>query len=443
MHSVLTRSARLNVVSGILCGLLHNVGLADEAYTVKIQSDREDAIYEVGEPAKFRISVWQGEQQVTGEGTLKYVVDDYLDSDGYPTGEVTPAEEATEVTATLSQPGFLRCRATYTPDDGQAVQGLAGAGFSPTKIGLSLPVPDDFDAFWIQQKRALAAIPLEPKVERVAHADKSIECYDVRVPCVDDVPVSGYFAKPVAAANKSLPAILWVHGAGVRSSVLRDAVKGAQAGMLSFDINAHGIPNGKPASFYNALNSGRLDGYRFMGREDRDTVYFKNMFLRIVRAIDLLTSLPEWDGEHVVVIGHSQGGGQALVAGGIDPRVTFVAAGVPALCDHSGRVAGRINGWPKLVRMGPDGKPIPAMLEAARYVDAVNFATRCNAEVLMSVGFGDHTCPPSSCYAAYNALSGPKSIINEPQMGHAAPPHLQEAFFEKVLKHVRRVGVAK
>jgi cephalosporin-C deacetylase-like acetyl esterase len=202
------------------------------------------------------------------------------------------------------------------------------------------------------------------------------------------------------------------------------------------DINAHGLPNGKPGSFYAEQNSGPLQGYRHAGRESRDTIYFRGMFLRLVRAIDFLTSHPGWDGKHVVVVGHSQGGGQSLVAGGLDDRVTFIAPGVPAICDHSGQAAGRINGWPKLVPNGTDGKPDPKILEAARYVDAVNFAARCQADTVMSVGFIDSVCPPSSCYAAYNALPGNKTVINEPLMGHAAPAHLHKAFFDRILEHV-------
>ncbi|MEO2027954.1 MAG: acetylxylan esterase, partial [Fuerstiella sp.] len=278
----------------------------------------------------------------------------------------------------------------------------------------------------------------DPKLSSVEHSDASIECYDVQAPCLGGAPVSGYFAKPKVAAAKSLPAILWVHGAGVRGSSLGNAVKGAQAGMLSMDINAHGIPNGKPGSFYAQLSAGSLKNYRYAGRESRDTSYFRGMYLRIVRAIDFLTAQPEWDGKHVVVIGHSQGGGQSLVAGGIDERVTMIAPGVPAICDHSGQAAGRINGWPKLVPNGPDGKPDPQILEASRYVDAVNFAARCKADAIMSVGFIDAVCPPSSCYAAYNVLSGRKSVINEPLMGHAAPAHIQQAFFARVLQHVGR-----
>ena len=132
-----------------------------------------------------------------------------------------------------------------------------------------------------------------------------------------------------------------------------------------------------------------------------------------------------------------------MVAGGIDDRVTFIVTGVPAICDHSGRAAGRINGWPKLVATLPDGKPEPKALKAGQYVDAVNFATRCKADAIMSVGFIDRTCPPSSCYAAYNVLQGKKHVINKPLMGHAAPGDIQKAFFDAILKHGKQQSAAK
>ena len=75
-------------------------------------------------------------------------------------------------------------------------------------------------------------------------------------------------------------------------------------------------------------------------------------------------------------------------------------------------------------------------VKAAQYVDGVNFASRSKADAIMSVGFIDVTCPPSSCYAAYNQLKGKKQIINKPLMGHAAPADVHKAFFDAVLEHV-------
>ena len=188
---------------------------------------------------------------------------------------------------------------------------------------------------------------------------------------------------------------------------------------------------------YKQLAAGKLRGYSHSGKTDRDTVYFKGMFLRIVRALDFLTSQPEWDGRTVAVVGHSQGGAQALVAGGLDPRVTFIGTGVPAMCDHTGATINRINGWPKIVPV-VDGKPDSKIQDAVRYYDAVNFASRCKAEAIMSVGFIDGTCPPTTCYAAYNQLKGKKQIVNVPTMGHAAPAPVKDAFLKAVMKHAGR-----
>jgi len=163
------------------------------------------------------------------------------------------------------------------------------------------------------------------------------------------------------------------------------------------------------------------------------------MFLREIRALDFLASQPEWDGRTVVVFGGSQGGAQAFAAAGLDSRVTFFAALVPAMCDHSGAMVKRVSGWPKLVPDGPDGKPDAKVLEVARYFDAMNFATRAKAAAFVSVGFIDVTCPPTSVYAAYNALRVPKEIFNDPPSTHAISPQARDA----VLRHVEAMRGAK
>jgi cephalosporin-C deacetylase-like acetyl esterase len=126
-----------------------------------------------------------------------------------------------------------------------------------------------------------------------------------------------------------------------------------------------------------------------------------------------------------------------LVAAGLDSRVTFFGAGVPAGCDHSGMVAHRIAGWPKIVPVGADGKPDAKVLEVARYFDTMNFATRAKAAgCMLTVGFIDTTCPPSSVYATYNQLTIPKQIYNDIPSGHANTPAAGAAMQKAVLEHV-------
>lgn len=403
---------------------------------IQVRTDRPDAIYKVGEEVAFDIQVFAAKKPVT-QGEIAYI----LSLDGYKTlksGKIALSDKPAVVKGALTEPGFLRCQVTFSGGKGTA-PGLAAAGVEPLKIKSSLSVPDDFDAFWAGQKKKLSQVPMKTKLIPVTSPSKEIDCFDIHVDCLGGAPVSGYFARPKNARPKSLPAILWVHGAGVRSSSLPSAVSGASQGMLSLDINAHGIPNGRPDKYYADLTAMDLKDYRFRGRDSRETTYFLGMFLRLIRAVDFLTSQPEWDGKIVIVRGGSQGGGQSIAAAGLDSRVTFIAAGVPAICDHSGNVVGRTAGWPKLVPLGVDGKPEPKALEAARYVDCMNLATRTKASAIFSVGFVDTVCPPTSVYATYNNLGGEKQIVNEPLMGHSSTQRINEAFAKAIREHVAKV----
>lgn len=401
---------------------------AQTGYTLDVATDRADALYHVNEAVTFTISVTQGDEPVAA-GEVSYT----LTNDGedeISRGMLLLSGVPYRISAALDEPGFLRCTVTFAGPDGKTVTALAGAGIDPLDIKPSLPVPDDFDAFWDGKKAALAKIPLNARMTPVDSAEAGIECFDVQVDCLGGAPVSGYLARPKGAAAGSLPALLAVHGAGVGSST--KPADYAARGLLALDINAHGIPNGQAETFYDELKSGRLRDYRIEGRESRETYYFLGMYLRLIRAMDFLTAQPEWDGKELIVCGSSQGGGQSIVAAGLDARVTAFAANVPAMCEHTGRV----NGWPRLVPRDGAGVPDPQVLEAARYFDAMNFATRTKADAVVSVGFIDNTCRPTTVYAAYNNLRGAKRIINEPRMAHANWSSFSEARDALIAAHI-------
>ncbi|QDU46986.1 Acetyl esterase Axe7A precursor [Symmachiella dynata] len=407
-----------------------------QPYDVSVSTDRENARYETAEPVDFQIDVLKYGQPATS-GRVNYT----LTKDGLTALTVGRAElqgKPIHVRGVMPEPGFLRCVVKVTPKAGRPLTAIAAAAVSPEMIQPSLPAPEDFDEFWAMQKERLAAVPATAEVTPVKSPDEEIETFDVQVNCLGPTPVSGYLARPKNAAPKSLPALLYVHGSGVRSSSLGNAVEGARMGLLALDINAHGIPNGRPAKFYRDLATGKLKTYRHDGRDSRDTSYFLGMYLRLMRAMDFLTAQPEWDGKILIVSGHSQGGGQSLVAAGLEPRVTAIAVGVPAMCDHSGRVINRINGWPKLVPIDDAGQPEAAALEASRYFDAVNFAARTDADAILSIGFIDAVCPPTTNFAAYNQLRGEKQTVERPAMGHAAPQDIKDEFKQFIRNHIEK-----
>ena len=52
------------------------------------------------------------------------------------------------------------------------------------------------------------------------------------------------------------------------------------------------------------------------------------------------------------------------------------------------------------------------------YIDLQHLAKRIKAEVVMSTGFLDSICPPSTQFAVYNKISSKKSMAIYPDFGH-------------------------
>ncbi len=410
-------------------------GLADGATdTLHVATDRPDAVYKRGETVVFHVSAPQG-----------WSVQYKLSKDGVGdlgSGTLDIGDQPADVKSSLDEPGVIRCEVTHaTSDSKKPVSAIAGAAIDTADIKPSLPVPEDFDAFWQKQKERLAAEPAQPVLTKVATTRPGVECYDVQINCPGGAPVSGYLAIPKDAKPHSLAAILYTHSAGISGGDLPHAIKGAKLGLLALDINAHGIPNGKPDKFYEDLSNGALRDYPGRGVKDRETVYFLGMYLRVMRALDFLTARPEWDGKILIAEGSSQGGGQSLVAAGLDPRVTLCFAAVPAMCDHTGFVVGRACGWPRLVPKDADGKYDETATQVSRYVDNVNFATHIKCPIYVTTGYIDKTCPASSVFAAYNNIpvTTEKHLIVRPTMGHAFPADLIARFDQIIVHYVSLV----
>lgn len=428
------------VLSGAL--LLCGAGMLCAAPVLKVSADREEALYKVGEPFRFLIELTDDGKPLAGEKI-------YCNFIGEETARgraevTTDAAGKAEVSRTFGRPGFIRCAASAQVG-GKKVSASGGAGAEPEKIVPARPEPADFDAYWAGVKAELNAMPLKVKLTQVEPPQKGVrdrvKVYDFEINMPSGRPVRGYLAMPSGAAAKSLPAQVSFHGAGVRGSSM--PVGTALKGRIAIDINAHGIENGKPKEYYENLLKGDLRSYRYDGRTSRDTIYFRGMYQRIYRTLQFVKSLPEWDGRTLIAVGTSQGGGQALVAAGIDPDVTCCVAYVPALCDHGGFAVGRESGWPRFHK--EEGGTSPEVMTVADYIDAVNFARKITgADTVLTTGFIDLSCTPSSVFAAYNVIpSGSKQIWCSPPSDHSVPREFYSRGDEFIRRHVEKMKQGK
>lgn len=325
------------------------------------------------------------------------------------------------------------------------VSASLGMLVDPIKLKPGATRPKDFESYWKGVKKSLAAMPQEVKRAAVlgTDSDNGYSCEDIEINCPGPKPVRGYFAKPEKATPKTLPIVLLVHAAGVKGSWCRsepgNALLYAKMGALCFDLNAHGMLNDQPDSYYSDLENGELKTYWLQGLTNRDEVYFRGMYLRLLRTIDFLAKQPEWDGKRILVIGESQGGGQALAAAGLDTRVSAVVAIVPAMCDWFGSLAGRMGGWPQPFESNSSKKE---MQKALPYFDAANILKDSKAIIFTEIGLIDMTCPATSVYAAVNQAPGQKIINVVPYRPHHQPEGIlaktwQEDFYNPRDKFIR------
>lgn len=241
------------------------------------------------------------------------------------------------------------------------------------------------------------------------------------------------------AEKGSCPVVLCPPGAGIKT--IKEPLRHkyyAEQGCIRFEIEIHGLNPEMTAEEFKEISTafnGRENGYLNNSLENRDNYYMKRVYLACVRSIDLLTSLPEWDGKNVIVQGGSQGGALSLITTGLDSRVTACVANHPALTDMAGYMAGRAGGYPHFFRVA--GMDTPNKLKTMAYYDVVNFAHQIKVPTYITWGYNDDVCPPTTSYAVYNVLDCPKESLITPINEHWTSPDTEYGQLVWILKHLK------
>ena len=231
--------------------------------------------------------------------------------------------------------------------------------------------------------------------------------------------MTGYLALPANANKKSLPAAVYWLSWSASDAYPIDAIRRARNGFIGFAPTWHGRPCNMGKAYYNYNTTIKIDS-GLAGIEDRDTWCFAGMFYRVMRALDFVKSLPEWDGKTLVSMGGSLGGAQSVAAAALDKDVTTAVVNVPCFCEFDGGASGRKSSIPVIYIADRIAKGDKRPLESCAYYDCVNFAPMIKCEIYVCTGFSDELCPPSNVYAFYNAIpkTTKKMISTNPFTGH-------------------------
>lgn len=401
--------------------------------------DHADWLYQTGENAKVEVSFCK--YGIPRDGELKYSIgNDMLQPDKHGSVKLKNGRAVINM-GTKKTPGFRDMKLSVSLD-GKTYDHHIKVGFSVDKIKPYTQEPQDFRSFWQKNVEELKQVPMSYTKELYKdYCTDKIDCYLVKLQ-IDKMGHSmyGFLFYPKNAQPGKHPVVLCPPGAGIKT--IKDPMRNkyyAENGFVRFEVEIHGLDPRISSETFGEISrafNDRNGGYLANGLENKDIYYMKHVYVGLVRCIDFLTSLPEWDGKNVAVQGGSQGGALAIIAAGLDSRVTQCVANHPALSDMAGYAAkGGTGGYPHFCRQ-PQILSNKDCLNTLAYFDVVNFARYVKAPTYLTWGYNDVTCPPTTSYAVWNTLKCTKESLLTPINEHWTTTETNRGQMEWIKAHL-------
>ena len=309
--------------------------------------------------------------------------------------------------------------------------------------------PADFDEFWEKSLEKLEEYPADP-IKLIQLPDKgSYYIYEVYINCYGreadtkngDTYAAGYLAVPKNAKPGKHKIKVNYQGQGLgklsaygsgdyiffnclaHSVDLAKLAEMADRGMKREQMMKELLNLAEDDTFGGSPSGSPMYGMSGTVAANPEDVYYRNMLLRDVQAVNFLTKYFSssstatkidgvdvsfwaglWDGQTVRVEGGSQGGFQAIGVAALSPSVSELSASIPWLCDIG---AGNTS-FPTGTRITAGNRPKYAI--GYDYVDTIFLAKRVTCKTTIKAGLGDSTCPASGTMAMFNNLVNGKNI---------------------------------
>ncbi|HFI0694208.1 TPA: alpha/beta fold hydrolase [Streptococcus suis] len=283
-------------------------------------------------------------------------------------------------------------------------------------------VPEDFDQFWWDEKDKLEGLPVHQFVDKECGLDQ-VTCSSL---WFDGTNGSKVFAKCLfPKSNQPVPVLFYFHGYQGQGPDWTELLKFVAAGFGVVAMDVRGRAG-------HSQDYGRFDGMTVRGQVIRgmlqgpDHLFYKDVYLDVYQLVEIIASLDFVDKKRLVSYGGSQGGALALVAAALNQRIGKTVAIYPFLSDFKRvlELGNTSEAYDELFRYFKFSDPFheteDAVLQTLSYIDVKNLAHLISCPVAMVTGLEDSVCPPSTQFAIYNRLAGPREMKILPDYGHDA-----------------------
>jgi cephalosporin-C deacetylase len=392
-----------------------------------VTADKQSRTYKTGEKATITIEAYKGGKPLDGV-TLYYQTGDEMFLSGEKDSTVFRDGRVTIDMGIRTEPGFRACDLRFTVY-GKTYKDLVKLAYEPENIRSFTAMPKDFDSFWKKTLKAAGKVDINAETTPLPqYSTDKVEVSLVKLTVgPDGRNMYGYLTRP--KDGKKHPVLFCPPGAG--AAKISPTTFYSERGFIYLNVNIHSGCNPELDDEAYAKARKVADNYNRRGIGDKQTFYYRSVYAGCSRCIDFLCTLSDWDGRNVGVTGGSQGGALTIVTAALNPKVTFCSPFYPALCDLLGFKNGRAGGWPKYFQTGDEQE---GTAETLPYYDVVNFARLLKCPVFYSFGYNDDTCSPSSTFAAYNAITAPKTLSITPSSGHWRFPETNDESVEWMKK---------
>lgn len=297
------------------------------------------------------------------------------------------------------------------------------------------PRPEDFDAYWGAALRELDET--DPQAELVPsdaiHAPNT-EAFDLWFRGVGGAKLYAKYARPKNRTSPG-PAILMFHGYTGHSGDWLEKLAFSGQGFAVAALDCRG--QGGKSEDNTPVRGNTHHGHFIRGLADApEKLLFRQIFLDTVQLARTVMAMAENDPARVGTYGGSQGGALSLACAALEPRISRCVSVFPFLSDFrrvwemdlAKDAYEELRTYFRL--FDPLHEREAEVFRRLGYIDVKNLAPRIKARVLMGITLMDAICPPSTQFAAYNAIESPKDLALYPDFGHEALPGFNDLAFD-------------